>query len=67
MRSILECRPVQGLRFTNAQWRRPGPGKLGKLLRGLDFGFLSTAADPAFDAAATAPFYDLYSPAPEDV
>jgi Ser/Thr protein kinase RdoA (MazF antagonist) len=30
----------------------------------LDFGFLSTAADPAFDAAVTASVYDMYSPAP---
>jgi Phosphotransferase enzyme family len=29
----------------------------------LDFGFLSTAADPAFDAAVTASVYDMYSPA----
>lgn len=29
----------------------------------LDFGFLSTAADPAFDAAVTASIYDMYSPA----
>lgn len=29
----------------------------------LDFGFLSTAADPAFDAAVTASVYDMYGPA----
>lgn len=28
----------------------------------LDFGFLSTAGDPAFDAAVTASIYDMYSP-----
>jgi hypothetical protein len=32
----------------------------------LDFGFLSTAADPAFDAAVTASVYDMYSPAARD-
>ena len=33
-----------------------------RLVAVLDFGFMSTIGDPAFDAAITASVYDMYGP-----